>query len=211
MHWLAPGEAQMTASPKVDAPRLELVNEGRPGAVVTGNCVTVGPFTTKEGAASARRTLSDSGYLSTLREVATREFDGYWVYLESPPTEAGERRLLDRLKKGGIADVQVVGEPGARRVSLGVFSEEGRAAAQSEKVAKLQLLPQIEAREKDTTSIWLDLQLKSGAAPLEGQKFRAGESELEFRVCPPPDAPESGAEGSEGSDSGPPDGEAAPA
>jgi hypothetical protein len=33
---------------------------------------------------------------STPREVATREFDGYWVYLESPPTEAGERRLLDR-------------------------------------------------------------------------------------------------------------------
>jgi hypothetical protein len=50
-------------------------------------------------AASARRTLGDSGYPSTPREVATREFDGYWVYLESPPTEAGERRLLDRLKR----------------------------------------------------------------------------------------------------------------
>ncbi len=91
----------------------------------------------------------------------------------------------------------------ARAAFRWACSRRRRAFAQSERVAKLQLLPQIEAREKDTTSIWLDLQLKSGAAPLEGQKFRAGESELEFRVCPPPDAPESGAEGSESPDSGP--------
>ena len=62
--------------------------------------------------------------------------------------------------------------------------EMARAFSQSERVAKLQLLPQIEAREKDTSSIWLDLQLKSDAPPLEGQKFKAGESELEFRPCP---------------------------
>ena len=174
----------MTASPKVNAPPLELVNEGRPTVAGTGNCVTVGPFTTTEGAASARRTLGDSGYPSTPREVATREFDGYWVYLESPPTEAGERRLLDRLKKGGIADAQAVGELGSRRISLGVFSDEGRAAAQSEKVAKLQLLPQIEAREKSVTSLWLDLSLKTDAPSLEGQKFKAGDADLEFRPCP---------------------------
>jgi len=192
MSWLAPGEAQMPASPKVNAPPLELVNEARPGTVVAGNCVTVGPFTTTEGAASARRTLGDSGYPSTPREVVTREFDGYWVYLESPPTESGERRLLERLRKGGIADAQAVGDPGSRRISLGIFSDEGRAAAQSEKVARLQLLPQIEAREKEGTAIWLDLELKSDSPPLEGQKFPAGDTELEFRACeaapagPPP-------------------------
>jgi hypothetical protein len=192
MQWLAPGEEQMPASPKVNAPPLELVNEARPMTAGSGNCVTVGPFASNELASRARATLNDSGYPSSPREVATREFDGYWVYLESPPTEAGERRLLDRLKKGGIADAQAVGELGARRISLGIFSEEGRAAAQSEKVARLQLLPQIEAREKDSTAIWLDLTLKSDSPPLEGQKFRAGDTELEFRACeatpagPPP-------------------------
>jgi hypothetical protein len=148
--------------------------------------VTVGPFASSELAARARRTLSDSGYPSTPREVATKEFDGYWVYLESPPTEAGERRLLDRLKKGGIADAQALGELGARRISLGVFSDETRAAAQSERVARLQLLPQIEAREKEGTAIWLDLALKSDSPPLEGQKFPAGDAELEFRACDAP-------------------------
>ena len=192
MQWLAPGEAQMPVSPKVNAPPLELVNEARPRAAGTGNCVTVGPFPSNELAVRARQTLSDSGYPSTPREVTTREFDGYWVYLESPPTEAGERRLLDRLKKGGVADAQAVGDLGSRRISLGIFSDEGRAAAQSEKVAKLQLLPQIEAREKDGTAIWLDLTLKSDSPPLEGQKFPAGDTELEFRACeatpagPPP-------------------------
>ena len=148
MQWLAPGEAQLPMSPKVNAPRLELVNESRPVTAGNGSCVTVGPFATNELAARARQTLSDSGYPSMPREVATREFDGYWVYLESPPTESGERRLLDRLKKGGIADAQAMGELGSRRISLGVFSDETRAAAQSERVARLQLLPQIEGRAK---------------------------------------------------------------
>ena len=184
-HWLAPKQAALPVSPKVDAPRLQLAVENSPLATTgNGRCVTVGPFATNELAARARQTLNDSGYTSLPREVATSVFEGYWVYLESPSTESGERRLLDRLKKGGISDAAAVGDLGAaRRISLGVFSDEARAAAQSEKVAKLGLLPQIVAREKPGTAIWLDLTLKSDAPPLEGQKFPAGETELEFKSC----------------------------
>lgn len=182
--WLAPKEAQLPVSPKVDAPRLQLARETQP-VFAKGRCVTVGPFGSTELAARARQTLSDSGYTSLPREVATSVFEGYWVYLESPPTEAGERRLLARLRRGNIADAQAVGDLGAaRRISLGVFSDQDRAASQSEKVAKLGLLPQIEAREKPGTAIWLDLTLKSDAPPLEGEKFPAGDAELEFRSCP---------------------------
>ena len=188
MQWLAPGAAQLPVSQKVNAPRLELVHESRPMAAGDGSCVTVGPFASNELAARARQTLSDSGYSSMPREVESREFDGYWVYLESPPTESGERRLLDRLKKGGITDAAAMGELGSRRISLGVFSDQTRAAVQSERVARLQLLPQIEAREKTGTAIWLDLTLKSDSPPLEGQKFPAGDTELEFRACEAPAA-----------------------
>ncbi|MEO8063931.1 MAG: hypothetical protein ABI821_14420 [Pseudomonadota bacterium] len=184
--WLAPKQAALPLSPKVDAPRLQLVAENSPTAASGngGRCVTVGPFATNELAARARQTLNDSGYSSLPREVVTNVFEGYWVYLESPATESGERRLLDRLKKGGVDDAAAVGDLGTtRRISLGVFSDEGRAAAQSEKVAKLGLLPQIVAREKPGTSIWLDLTMKSDAPPLEGQKFPAGDSELEFKAC----------------------------
>ena len=128
--------------------------------------------------------MTDSGYASVPRQVTSQEPDGYWVYLESPPSESGERRLLERLRRGGVSEAQAVGEPGSRRISLGVFYEEARAFAQSEKVAKLQLLPQIVARTKPGTAIWLDLALKSDAPPLEGQKFKAGDAELEFRACP---------------------------
>jgi hypothetical protein len=184
--WLAPKQAALPVSPKVDAPRLQLVAENSPAtASGNGRCVTVGPFATNELAARARQTLNDSGYTSLPREVTTNVFEGYWVYLESPPTESGERRLLDRLRKGGVIDAAAVGDLGAsRRISLGVFTEEARAASQSERVAKLGLLPQIVAREKPGTAIWLDLTLKSDAPTLEGQKFPAGESELEFKACP---------------------------
>ena len=182
--WLAPEEARLPVSTKVDAPRLQLARETIPVAAGNGSCVTVGPFASNELAARARQTLNDSGYTSVPREVETRVFEGYWVYLESPPTEAGERRLLDRLRKGGITDAQAVGDLGSpRRISLGVFTDEARAATQSERVARLGLLPQIEAREKPGTAIWLDLTLKSDSPPLEGQKFPAGDTELEFRSC----------------------------
>jgi hypothetical protein len=184
--WLVPKEAQLPESPKVDAPRLQLAQDSMPAASGDGTCVTVGPFASNDLAARARQTLTDSGYPSNPREEATNVLEGFWVYLEAPSTAAAERRLLERLKRGGIDDAQAVGELGAaRRISLGVFTDEARAAAQSERVAKLQLLPQIEAREKQGTAIWLDLTLKSDAPALEGQKFPAGDAELEFRACPP--------------------------
>jgi hypothetical protein len=182
-NWLVPKEAQLPVSPKVDAPRLQLATEAMP-ARADGSCVTVGPFATNELAARARQTLTDSGYPSVPREVKTPIVDGYWVYLESPVGEVGERRLIDRLRRGGIMEAQGIGEPGSRRISLGVFTDDARAAAQSERVARLGLLPQIEAREKPVSTIWLDLTLKTGAPPLEGQKFQAGDAELEFRPCP---------------------------
>ena len=190
--WLAPEEAQLPVSPNVDAPRLQLAVETLPaaagGVLGNGRCVTVGPFASNELAARARSTLADAGYGSIPREEATTVLDGYWVYLEAPSTESAERRLLERLRRGGFADARAVGELGSeRRISLGVFSDEQRAAAQSERVAKLQLLPQIEAREKPAKAIWLDLALKTDAAPLEGQKFPVSEtSQLEFRPCPAP-------------------------
>jgi hypothetical protein len=187
--WLAPDDAALPVSPRVEAPRLQLASEA--GAVVPPSgdrCVTVGPFASSELAARARATLLDSGYPSIPREQTSSAIDGYWVFLEAPTTPAAERRLLDRLRRGGITDAQALGDGEARRISLGIFSDETRAIAQSERVAKLQLLPQIEAREKSGTSIWLDLQLKSGSPPLEGQRFPAGDAELEFRPCPAPAA-----------------------
>jgi hypothetical protein len=187
--WLAPQETELPVSPRVNAPALQLAREATPRQA-DGSCVTVGPFATSELAARARQTLVDSGYPSTPREEETAEADGYWVYLEAPSTDVGERRLLERLRRGGIEDAQAVGEGDARRISLGIFSDENRAAAQSERVARLGLLPQIEGREKTTTTLWLDLALKSGAPPLEGQKFQAGDAELEFRPCPIQDLPD---------------------
>lgn len=185
--WLAPKEAALPVSARVAAPKLQLASEAAGVPIgADGSCVTVGPFPSNELAARARQTLTDSGYPSTPRQVTTSEPDGFWVYLEAPTSPVAERRLIERLTKGGIRDAQAVGDVGSRRISLGIFSDDQRAALQSERVAKLGLLPQIEAREKPGSAIWLDLALKSGAPPLEGQKFQAGDTELEFRPCPAP-------------------------
>lgn len=190
--WLAPKERALPASPRVQAPALRLTTEARPVDTSADRCVTVGPFPTNELAVRARATLTDAGYSSLPREEQSRAINGYWVFLEAPTTAAAEKRLFERLRRGGITDAQAMGEGQNRRISLGVFSEEARAYAQSERVAKLQLLPQIEARESSGSAIWLDLQLKSGSPPLEGQKFPAGDTELEFRPCPARDAAGSG-------------------
>jgi len=188
--WLAPKEASLPVSARVAAPRLQLASEATtiPVGADGSSCVTVGPFPSNELAARARQTLTDSGYASTPRQVTTSEPDGFWVYLEAPTSPLQERRLIERLTRGGIRDAQAVGDPGSRKISLGIFTDEQRAALQSERVARLGLLPQIEAREKPGSAVWLDLSLKSGAPPLEGQKFQAGDTELEFRPCPAPQA-----------------------
>lgn len=189
-HWLAKEDPSVPVSPRIDAPRLQLANE-RSAAALTANgdrCVTVGPFASNEAAARARATLIDAGYPTVPREETTRQVTAYWVFLEAPSTQAAERRLMERLKRGGINDAAPTGDGESRRISLGLFSEEARAIAQSERVAKLQLLPQIEARERTGTALWLDLELKSDSPPLEGQKFPAGDAELEFRPCPEPSA-----------------------
>jgi hypothetical protein len=209
--WLAPKEAQLLPSAKVDAPRLQLATEQRTGAGSGDRCVTVGPFANAELATRARATLTDAGYASIPREEESAVLEGYWVFLEAPSTEAAERRLFERLRRGGITDAAAVGEGAQRRISLGIFSEEARAISRSETVARLQMLPQIEARETTGTSLWLDLQLKSDAPPLEGQKFPAGDTELEFRPCPakePAPEDEDSAVGDEGEAS---EGESRPA
>jgi hypothetical protein len=196
--WLAPREAALPVSAKVNAPRLQLASETGAVAATDDRCVTVGPFASNELASRARATLVDAGYPTVPREETSRAVDSFWVFLEAPTSPAAERRLIDRLRRGGITDAQAMGEGEARRISLGIFSDEVRAAAQSERVARLQLLPQIEAREKTGTAIWLDLQLKSGSPPLVGQKFPAGDTEPEFRPCPP--GVQADAEAGEGAD-----------
>lgn len=186
-NWLTPKEAALPASPKVNAKRLLLASEAEPVAA-DGSCVTVGPFASTELAARAQQTLTDAGYSSVSREVTVSVPSGYWVYLEAPTTEAGERRMLERLRRGGINDAAVVGDAGSRRISLGVFNDETRAFSRSEAVARLNLLPQIVAQEKTGTEYWLDLALKTGAPSLEREKFKAGDAILEFRPCPAGDA-----------------------
>ena len=52
-----------------------------------------------------------------------------------------------------------------------LFTREGAVQARAA------LLPQIDGRVKSSAAIWLDLSLKTGAPPLEGEKFQAGEAE----------------------------------
>ena len=133
-----------------------------------------------------RATLTDSGYASVPREEeATTDVDGFWVFLEAPSTEAAEKRLLDRLRRGGIADAQAMGEGGAAPDFAGRVLRGERAPSPNPNASPGCRCCRRSRRAKKTdTAIWLDLQLKSDAPPLEGQKFPAGDAELEFRPCP---------------------------
>ena len=180
-------EAQLPVSPKVECAAAAARRARRRAAAANGSCVTVGPFchqrTRRARAADARSTAATRRFrakstpaCSTVTGSISKPADRIRRAPSARSPEEGRRRRCGRHRRPRLA----------RRISLGVFSDEARAAAQSERVAKLQLLPQIEAREKPGTAIWLDLTLKSDAPPLEGQKFPAGDAELEFRACPAP-------------------------
>ena len=174
----------MHASPPVNAPRLQLATEALPAGRGHGSCVTVGPFVTRELASRARQTLTDSGYPSVPRDVATSVADGYWVYLESPTSEVAERRLLERLRRGGITDAQAVGDPGrashfARRFLRRIARRHAVGAGRQARIAAADRRP----REVGDHDLARSHPEERGAAA-RGQKFQAGDTELEFRPCP---------------------------
>jgi hypothetical protein len=193
-------------------PKLMLVGEPVPGAALvnaganhaTGNrngnpgngaaagahCVTVGPFSDLVFAAAADALLQTRGFKPTQRDEPGEDLIAYWVYLDNVPTDAAATGLLQRLHSSGLADAHVMpvatpAEP--RRVSVGLFNEQGGAERRARQVKALGLAPVITEQHQPQATYWVDINLTSPGQSVSTQGLlppSVAGAHLEIRDCP---------------------------
>jgi hypothetical protein len=165
---------------------------GGPGnvAAATAHCVTVGPFSDLVFAAAANALLQTRGFKPTQRDEPGGDLTAYWVYLDNVPSDAAAARLLQRLRSSGLADSHVMPvttptEP--RRVSVGLFTEQGGAERRARQVKALGLTPVITEQHQPQATYWVDINLTSPEQSVSTQGLLppAVGAHLEIRDCPP--------------------------
>jgi hypothetical protein len=159
------------------------------GAAAAAHCVTVGPFSDLVFAAAANALLQTRGFKPTQRDEPGGDLTAYWVYLDNVPSDAAAMRLLQRLHSSGLADSHVMPvttptEP--RRVSVGLFAEQGGAERRARQVKALGLTPVITEQHQPQATYWVDINLTSPeqSVSTEGLLPPAVGAHLEIRDCP---------------------------
>lgn len=132
--------------------------------------------------------LRGRGFAPREREEKGEERDGFWVYVGGLQSEAEEARVLRTLTQAGLNDARVMPESDAgRRVSVGLFSERGRAERRARALRRLGLEPEIGERHVPGSVYWVDIDLgpDDSSVSTEGllEPGEAG-ARLEVRVCP---------------------------
>ncbi len=177
-------------------PRLVLAKERSPDAEarLTSelSCISVGPFGSAADVDKALQRLSDAGFTSNSRIEQGDIFVGYWVSLQGFATRADAQETLTRLQAAGITDAYIMPDaesPGAPSnvLSLGLFSEQSRALARRDAIARLGFEPQMQSRTRHGEVRWLDVNLQEPGQLIDPallQPESGGIVRLETRACP---------------------------
>jgi hypothetical protein len=122
------------------------------------HCIDLGPFTDSDDIDAAIETLTAAGYAPTATQGAAEIWDGYWIYLRSIPDMDTARDHLARLKDAGLDDAYIIPDSDSGiLISLGVFVEESRAAAQLDRVNSLGFEATVADRTSQGEATWLEL------------------------------------------------------
>jgi len=205
--WIAPapgaGGHATPSSPDSSAIRLlreEPEQQGSAVAQGTGpvgleaaaNCVSGGPYLDRGGAEQAAARLDGLGFSSRLRASQDEVWVGQWVRIEDLATAEDAENALAAVKAAGIADAYLLADesPG-NVVSLGIFSDAGRAAQVIVKATQAGFTPKVEDRYRAEDVFWLDVDRSENAGLPGLEMFRipdGGDTRIELRACPDPDS-----------------------
>lgn len=184
-----------TVQPGKPPPRLVLAKERDPDAEakLTSelSCISIGPFGTATDSEQVQKRLNDAGFTSAARNEQGELFAGYWVNLQGFATRADAQETLARLHAAGITDAYIMPAESADEppnvLSLGLFSEQTRAEARRDAIAKLGFQPQLQPRTRNGEVHWLDVTLQEPGQLIDPallQPENGGIVRLETRACP---------------------------
>jgi hypothetical protein len=148
-------------------------------------CVSVGPFADLDDAEAAASRLRALDYAAAPRAADGDVWIGYWVHIDAIPSRVEANRALADLRENGVADAYLIpGEADGDIISLGVFSDIGRAGRLRERARELGLDALVVDRSRRGTVYWIDMELPgSHELDLEGLQAPGRITRLEQRSC----------------------------
>jgi hypothetical protein len=148
-------------------------------------CVSLGPFPDAAAAATVAQRLTNASLQPRTREERRPERDGYWVVVAAPDA-AAQRRLLAQIRRAGVQDAYAMPDDPLFRISLGIYSDRGRAEQRAGTLSPLGMAAAVEEHFEERVVQWLDVPSAGdqlSASRLEG--FGITDSDVGAFDCPP--------------------------
>lgn len=171
-----------------DSTAAQGVGPTGPGAAAS--CVSGGPYLDRDVAEQAAGKLDGLGFESRIRASRDEVWIGQWVHIDDFATAADAENALAALQATGVTGAYLLAdEPPGNVVSLGVFSDPGRATEVVAMATQAGFTPLVEDSYRAENVYWLDVD-RSANAGLPGlEMFRVqdgGATRVELRACPEP-------------------------
>lgn len=171
--------ASNAAAPKPDATTL---------AAASPSCLSVGPFRDLAAAVQGATTLQSAGFSPRQRLEQGELWVGYWVNLQDLPGREAAENAMTRLKEHGVTDAYIMPSTDSSSIlSLGIFSDHGRAQRRADEIRSYGFDPQITDRKRTGAAYWLDVDLtpdKHSIDPSILQTEPGKVVRLEIQPCP---------------------------
>ncbi len=174
--WIAPQEVDvpdlstkvptlvlMPGSQQISPERLD---QGVNSAGSSRQCMKIGPFVDDEQANDVGFQLAAGGFTVSQTSQEGQAWVGHWVQIEDLGSREQATRLLRRLTNGGLADAYIVESDETRKISLGVFREQDRAARVAAEALQLGIEATISDRFRPATEYWLEVISNQGGVDL---------------------------------------------
>ncbi len=184
----------ITRLPKLKlAEELPSAQQPQPGAEKTALegavCLSVGPFADLDNSARAAALLKEKGFATRQRAEQGQTTEGYWVYVGGMRTQTDTDRALVSLEHSGIKDAVVMPETAdaGRRISLGLYTDRGRADKRAQLVLRdTGLKAEVAERKLPGAQYWVDLTPPQGVntVPLQGLFAQGVSTRIAVQPCP---------------------------
>lgn len=161
-------------------------------AVQTSRCISIGPFETDPSTAHGSTVLRDKGFNPRQRAEQGEVSKGFWVYIGDLKTDHDIAQVLRTLEQSHVDDARLMPDAGdVHKVSVGLFSDRGRAERRAQSLRKLGLEPQVTERKALHTLFWMDVDVPPGNPAPTLDVFADGDpsSGLNTVSCPPGSSP----------------------
>lgn len=130
----------------------ELLNAG------VSECRSIGPISKVDDAQEAAVTLRGLDFSVVGRSEPGRVFVGFWVNIAASEDRAAAEVITDALRADGVTDFYIVPTGDEQNaISLGVFSELGRAQRRLQLLSDRGFEAQVNQRYQDGEVSWLDV------------------------------------------------------